>query len=583
MELSELRINSFGIIGCIEWQPGPGLNIITGETGAGKSLIVDALDILFFSKADETVIRHGSTQATIEADCSFGCQLPAKIRELLTERGIEYDQDSLIFEAQIKKQGRSNFRVNSTPIPKSLMSRFGEIIIDMHTQAQHLTLFNPINHLEILDAFGNVNESKKHFEDKLAALHKLLATKSFVEKEVEETERKRDFLNYQVKELTDAELKTGEEADLEAELQTLASAERIHELGQRLNLVLNGGADSYAASALDACGQGIELSRQLTRLDASFSQIADELEKITTNLQDLSHEIVRYVENIDVSGARLEEVEIRLGLLKTLKKKYNRNIEGLIAFRDETLAQLQNLENIPINLKRLEHEIEQTKAEMAELATEMHRLRKEAAKNLESSVNRELLELDMNSVVFSVLFEDTQEDPEGLPDGNGRFVAYNKNGTDKIIFTASTNPGEPQKPLHSIASTGEASRFTLAIKNALAQTDSVPVLIFDEIDIGVGGRSGEIIGKKLWALARHHQVICITHLPQIAAFADNHYRVTKEGDGDRNTSNIMLLGDDEKLKELAEMLSSKNYSSEAVQAARELYRMATDWKNKQPA
>lgn len=581
MKLSELRINSFGIIDCIEWQPGPGLNIITGETGAGKSLIVDALDVLFFSRADETAIRHGSKQASIEADYSFESPLPLKLCRLLSERGIEYDQDGLIFEAQIKKQGRSNFRINSTPVPKAVMSRIGEIIIDMHTQAQHLALFNPSNHLEILDAFGNVGQYKKRFEDKLADLHKLQVEKRSVEKEAEETERRRDFLSYQVKELIDADLKTGEEANLEAELQTLASAERIRELGLRLNLVLNGGAESDAASALDACSHGIELSRQLTRLDNKFSHVADELETITTNLQDLSREIARYVENIDVSGARLEEVEIRLGLLKTLRKKYNRNIEGLIAFRDETIAQLQNLENIPVNLKKLEEEIEQTKTEMADLATEMHRLRQEAAKKLERSVNKELLELDMNSVVFAVLFENTEEDPDGLPDRHGRFIAYNKNGIDKIIFTASTNPGEPQKPLHNIASTGEASRFTLAVKNALAQTDSVPVLIFDEIDIGVGGRSGEVIGKKLWALARHHQVICITHLPQIAAFADNHYRVTKVSDGDRNTSHITPLDNDDRLKELAEMLSSKKYSPEAIQAAGDLYRTASGWKKKQ--
>jgi len=290
--------------------------------------------------------------------------------------------------------------------------------------------------------------------------------------------------------------------------------------------------------------------------------------QINANLEDLGHEISRYNDNIDTSGARLEEVENRLDTLKNLKKKYNKNIEQLIEFRDEAAGELEKLESIPANLKKLDTEIESEKLKMAALAVKMHDARKAAARQLEKSVNNELSELGMSGVAFAILIENEEDEQNGLPVSENMKLAYNKNGTDIITFTAS-------------ASTGEASRFTLAVKNSLAQTDSVPIMIFDEIDIGVGGRSGEVIGKKLWSLSRHHQIICITHLPQIAVFADQHFRVTKVAGEERNTSQIDLLDEREHLQELAEMLSSKEYSDQAMEAADDLCRKAAMWKKSQ--
>jgi len=581
VKLSELRIKSLGIIEELVWQPEDGLNIITGETGAGKSLIVEALDILFFSRADELVIRHGANQASIEAYFSLESPVPASLQAILEEKEIEIDSDGLLIETQIRKQGRSTYRVNATPVPKSIVSQFGCISIDMHTQAQHLTLFNQANHLDILDDFGHIGEYKKLFGEMLSRLNKLHADRKTVERDALETERRRDFITYQINELNRADLKAGEDLSLEAELQTLASAEKIKELGQRLHIVITGGVDNESVSALDCCGQGLELSTQLSYLDSHFSSIAEQLEQINANLEDLGHEISRYNDNIDTSGARLEEVENRLDTLKNLKKKYNKNIEQLIEFRDEAAGELEKLESIPVNLKKLDTEIESVKLKMAALAVKMHDARKAAARQLEKSVNKELSELGMSGVAFAILIENEEDEQNGLPVSENMKLAYNKNGTDIITFTASTNPGEPQKPLQNIASTGEASRFTLAVKNSLAQTDSVPIMIFDEIDIGVGGRSGEVIGKKLWSLSRHHQIICITHLPQIAVFADQHFRVTKVAGEERNTSQIDLLDEREHLQELAEMLSSKEYSDQAMEAADDLCRKAAMWKKSQ--
>lgn len=581
MELKELYIKNLGIIEDLVWQPSSGLNIITGETGAGKSLIIEALDLLFFSKADESSIRHGSNQAIIEAYFSLDHPTPAAIYTLFKERAIEYDHNELLVEAQIRRQGRSIYRINSIVVPKSVLGEIGKAIIDMHTQSQHLALFDPANHLDILDAFGDIKDTKTQFGAKLATLNKLQSTKKTLEKEAGDTERRRDFLAYEIDELTHAGLQAGEDEALEVELHKLASAEKIRELGHRLHLILTGGVDTDSLSAIDCCGQGLMIALQLSQLDNRFSSVVEEITRINTSLEDLGHDIGRFIDEIDNSDARLEEVENRLEALKTLKKKYRKDIDGLITYSELARQELEKLENIPINLEKLEAEISETKIELAKLAITMHDSRISAARKLESYVNSELSDLGMNGMKFSVLFEKEQDDINGLPISQDRKLAYSKIGIDRIVFTASTNPGEPLKPLHDVASTGEASRFTLAVKNALAQTDSTPILIFDEIDIGVGGRCGEVIGKKLWSLARHHQVICITHLPQIAAFADSHYRVIKVAENERHTTQIATLHSHDSATELAEMLSSKNYSDEAMQAAIDLVRKASEWKNRE--
>jgi DNA repair protein RecN (Recombination protein N) len=581
VKLTAVNIINLGIIEEVEWQPKSGLNIITGETGAGKSLIIESLDTLLFSKADESLIRHGADETSVEAYFTLDQQAPKELYSLLTDRGIEIDDDILIVETRIKRQGRSIYRVNGVSVPRSLLSQIGQQIIDLHTQTQHLALFNASNHMAMLDSFGRNEELIKEYKKNLEVLKKLVSSKETLEKNADETKKQRDYLAYQVEELTNANLKPGEDIELEAELITLANAEKIRELCNGLHLALSGGIHGNSTSALDYCNQGLDLSTRLARLDNSFAKVSEELISVITAIEDTNQGILRYLDGIDASDSRLEETGNRLEAIKALKRKYNKNIEELIAYKIETGIVLEELENIPLNISQLQKEIDTAKINLTASAIKLHESRKAAARKLEKSVNEELLELDMGGMDFSVVFEHQADEENGLTFIDGKKVAYNKSGIDNIYFAASTNPGEPLKPLQNIASTGEASRFTLAVKNVLAKSDSVPIIIFDEIDIGVGGRSGEVIGKKLWKLARHHQVVCITHLPQIAVFADCHYRVKKITQNDRNTSQVQKLSESERLQELAEMLLSKTHSSKGQQAAADLVSQAKEWKTSQ--
>ncbi len=579
MELKELCIKNLGIIEDLTWQPSSGLNIITGETGAGKSLIIESLDILFFSKADDSLIRHGADSASVEAYFSFNHMYPKSVAEILNKRKIECDTQELIVEAHLRRQGRSVFRINGTPVPKTFLATVGQLIIDLHTQTQHLTLFNASNHLEILDSFAHVEELKKEYISRLNDYQRLLNEKKALDATANDIQKQRDFVAWQVEELGNAELKYGEDSELEAEYKTLASAENIRDLGQELHQTLTGGTNSEFNSVIDSCGRSLEISEKLASFDTYFSPITGDLIKIYETLEDIGKNIRRYLDNIDTTGERLEEVAHRLEHLKALKRKYNRDIKGLIELYSNLKAELEKLENIPITLNKLGDEIKKAKTGLTHTAIVLSETRKKAAIKLAANVNKELNELEMAGMNFNIGFDYEVDTENGLILYNAQPVAFNKHGIDKVSFVASTNPGEPLKPLQNIASTGEASRFTLAIKNVLAQTDSVPIIILDEIDIGIGGRSGGIIGKKIWALSRHHQVICITHLAQIAVFADSHFKVEKTTDRNRNVTQVQKLDDSKRLQELAEMLLSKAHSEKGLQAASDLSVKASEWKN----
>ncbi len=578
--LLELRVRDFGIIEEINWNLSGGLNVITGETGTGKSLVIDAVEALLSGKADEELVRYGAKQAQIEGVFALPKQDKnlAQLRQLLAERGLADGEETLVTSYEIRREGRSIVRVNGHAVPRGLIQQIGQLLIDIHGQSEHLSLFNRQYQLDFLDSYGGILKLRHRFADKATELNKAeRELKALAEAEKDLAQRE-EFLHFQIDEIKKADLEESEEADLERERNILASCEKLKAFSYQVYQGLSGeDASPPQSSTLDRLNEVVEVTKKLVELDPSLKQQLDFLEETLYGLEEVGREIHSYSDRLEYNPKRLEEIETRLGLLRNLKRKYGQTITEILSYLKKAGRELEGLIHSSERRRQLEEQRFSLKAEMGQIASELSKARSKAAGKLETEVRQELQDLNMSQVEFEVSI--TQKPaPEGIPLPDGENYAFSSEGIDEIEFMASTNPGEPPKPITRIASTGEISRFMLALKGALAQADNIPVLIFDEIDIGVGGRSGEIIGRKLWALAQNRQVICITHLPQIAAYADAHFSVHKEVSGSRTLSKLKTLKDDPRIKELAVMLGGPQYSETALKNAGELAEKARSWK-----
>jgi DNA repair protein RecN (Recombination protein N) len=577
--LDELTVKGFGIIEGIDWKPAEGLNVITGETGAGKSLVIDAVEALLSGQADEEDIRHGSDEARIEGVFGIaGNDNEAPLRELLAEKGLVAGDDALLLTCDFRRQGRTTPRVNRQAVSRSLLRDIGSVLVDIHGQSQHLSLLRKEQHREFLDAYAHTLDLRHGFSAKAAELHQMEREIQALTRSEQELARQADLLNFQIDEIRRAELGEGEEAALERELALLMSAEKLKAAAYEIYRTVYGEESALdSSSALDKVNEAVTSMRQIAETDPSMKSKLGYLEEVVHGLEELSREIRAYGDNLNFDPVRLEEVQARLELIRGLKRKYGGSVEAVLNYLAKAEADLEGLTSSDERREKLQQEKEQLKKDMGDVAARLSRERSKAAKKLATVVKKELAELNMGRVDFDVSI--TQElSAEGISFPDGKLYKYSASGADDIVFMASTNPGEPLKPLDKIASTGEISRFLLALKSALAEADTIPVLIFDEIDIGIGGRSGEVIGKKLWNLARHHQVICVTHLPQIAAFADAQYRVSKQVTGARTVSTIEPVRGEARLKELAVMIAGARYTPAALTAARELIEKAEVWK-----
>jgi DNA repair protein RecN (Recombination protein N) len=577
--LEELTVKDFGIIESTAWRPAGGFNVITGETGAGKSLVVDAVEAMLSGHVNEEDIRHGSDEARVEG--VFRLE-PGKgeeaLRRMLGEKGLETDDDMLLLTCQFRRRGRAAPRVNRQAVSRSVLRNIGASLVDIHGQSQHLSLLNKDQHLDFLDACAHTRELRHTFSVKVSELHRIEREIQSLYRDEHELSRHMDLLNFQIDEIRRAELQEGEEEELKKELTVLNSAEKLKAASYEVYSIIYGDdSASASSSAVDRVNEALPVLQHVAETDPSLQTKLAYLEETLHGLEELARELRAYGENLDYDPDRLEEVQNRLELIRNLKRKYGDSVTDVIAFLEKTERELAGLTNSGERREQLEKEREELKDEMGVLAAQLSEKRREAAEKLAGAVKQELGELAMGQVEFSVsVVQETSE--QGIPLPDGLCYRFAASGIDDVVFMASTNPGEPAKPLDRIASTGEISRFLLALKSALAEADTIPVLIFDEIDIGIGGRSGEIIGRKLWGLSRHHQVICVTHLPQIAAFADAHYNVSKQTAGDRTVSTITVLKGEERVNELALMIGGPGYTENALKAAEELIGGAEAWK-----
>lgn len=566
--LVELRIDNFAIITHLELSFASGFVAFTGETGAGKSIIIDAVEVLLGGKVDTTMIRAGAERAAIEG--IFRIPGSGSIHEallaVLEREDLLEGEEFITLSREVRSNGRSTARVNGSSVSAALLSEIGQSLVDLHGQSEHLSLLRVREHLTLLDRYANDDE---HISAYSQTYKKLTAVRKEI-REIREAEsdaaRRADMLQYQIKEIEAAHLVPGEEEELKGERNRLANAEGIANLLQESLQALDEG-DPESPAISDLMGQIGRAISSLARLDPAQEKLDEQVQGLIDGLDDLSRDLRAYQDTIEFNPHRLDQVEDRLALISNLKRKFGSSIEEVITYGEEAQKQLDSITHAGERLEELEAEENLLRSELGKQGLELSVLRRDAAGRLAKAVETELNDLHMSGARFDVQF-DEKEDPNGAVLPDGRSLAFNAHGLETIEFLVAPNPGEGLKPLVKIASGGETSRLMLALKNVLASADQIPTLIFDEIDQGIGGRVGGIVGKKLWNLGRNHQVLCITHLPQLAAYGEQHLRVEKQVSDGRTHTVVYTINGDERLLELAQMLGE--VSPGTKQSAREL-------------
>jgi DNA repair protein RecN (Recombination protein N) len=553
--LTYLTVRNFAIIDQLELSPSTGFNALTGETGAGKSIIIDAVSTLLGSRADTDYVRAGTEQALIEGVFSPAPELyKGSLLPLLQEHGLaEEEQNGLILTREINRRGRNICRVNGRLVPLGLLRQIGQRLVDIHTQGEHLSLLRVSQHVDFLDRYAGLQGLRHETAEKVRHLQQTRSQLKSLLKDERELARRVDLLQYQVEEIAAARLQTGEDEELAQQHGVLANAEKLITETDALYKTLCEG-EGVGESVQDRLGEVTDGLARLAQLDPRLQEQHGSLEEISFQLEDVAAALRSYGEKVEYDPERLRQVGERLDLIHDLKRKYGDSIDEILQFASSAAEELESLTHSEEHIEELQAREAQLLAEIAQLAGSLSRARQEAAGSLAESMEGELAELGMEKARFAVSI--TQREIQYGVEIDGTRYAFDSTGIDQVEFVISPNVGEPLKPLSKIASGGETARLMLAMKTVLSAADDVPVLIFDEIDAGLGGRAGVVVGRKLWALAKNHQVLCVTHLPQIAAFGDAHYRVGKEVSGQRTTTSVARLESEGRTEELAQMLGA---------------------------
>ena len=544
--ISSLRIENFAIIPRLELDLQPGLTVFTGETGAGKSIILDALTAVLGGKVDTTVIRAGAEKATVEAVGKHAADRLAAQPALLAR--------------EIRSNGRSVARINGTSVNQSLLRELGGLLVDIHGQSEHLSLLNVRQHIHLLDRFAGVSYLLGEYQSNYRRYRKAEKELAELQSMEKEADARLDLLRYQLQEIEAAKLQPDEEDELRAERTRLANAEGLSSLAQHAVSVLDeGGAETPSAS--DLLGEASQALSSLTRIDTEQSDLNERLAAALDSVADIAAELRAYAEGIEFNPQRLIEVEDRLDLIQRLKRKYGGSLESVEAHAEKSRLALENITHAGERISELEAEIAGLTGQLDGLAAKLSAHRVQAAAELSRQVERELGDLSMAGAHFEADLQLRE--------------SFDEYGKDTIEFLVAPNRGEGLKPLVKVASGGETSRLMLALKRVLTLADAVPTLVFDEIDQGIGGRVGTVVGEKLWQLGRQHQVLVVTHLPQLAAFGDRHYRVSKHVQNERTTTQVERLDGRAREAELAQMLGGESEAN--LHAAQEALAVARQY------
>ena len=571
--LTELHIQNFAIIDKLDLRFGSGLIILTGETGAGKSIILDAVVMLIGGKADPTFVRSDSDAAFVEAVFQLNGPEKEAVHAVLTREELMDDPNYVVLMREVRKEGRSVARVNGRTVNVGLLKELGALLIDIHGQAEHLSLLDPRAHLGLLDRYAEVAKPLSDYRQTYHSLLNLRRELQDIRRAQADADRRTEALTYQAEEIEAARLKTGEDEELRKERDRLANAESLAQNAQEALAVLDEGSPETPA-ATDLVGQAAQALAALAKIDEGQAELAEQAEVMLEAMSDIIHGLRDYLEEIEFNPKRLEDVEERLDLIHSLVRKYGGNIPAVIAYGVDACKQLETITGAAERINELEMQEAKLLEKLAKQGTALSDKRKSAATTMGKGIELELDDLKMASAQFGVDFQ-TKPDPNGAPLADGTRIAFDQNGFDRVEFLVAPNPGEGLKPLAKIASGGETSRLMLGLKNVMARADEVPALIFDEIDQGIGGRVGMVVGQKLWNLSRTHQVFCVTHLPQLAVFGDQHYQVQKLVDKGRTLTRVEQLEGEPRLLELSQMLGEVGEGTlrsahELLQTARQM-------------
>jgi len=569
--LVELYIENLAIIASLRIPFAPGLNVLTGETGAGKSIIIDAVGLLLGGRASPELVRTDCDVAVVEGVFALSQERADLLRETLQAYGLDDPSGELVVRREVARERRSSCRVNGRSVTLGMLEELSRHLVDIHGQGDHLSLLQVRHHIDLLDRFGGLMGPREAFAELVTRLKQVRAEINALRRDERELARRVDLLRYQTEEIGAARLRPGEEEELALERTRLANAEKLAELAAEVYGLL---ADSERTTRTinDLLGVVVSDLAELARLDPRLSEPHERTANALYELDDLAHSIRTYADEIAHDPQRLGEIEERLDLIRSLKRKYGDSIEDVLAFGARAQAELDAITHSDERQQELLAEESALLQQMGVAGAALTERRREAAVALSARIESELEDLNMQSARFLVDLR-AEEAPDGVP-VQGQRRAFSATGLDRVEFLIAPNLGEAPQPLAKTASGGETSRLMLAMKNALSGSDMIPTLIFDEIDAGIGGRTGDIVGRKLWTLAREHQVFCVTHLAQMACYGEHHLRVAKQLVDGRTVSTVAPLSQAERVDELAMMLGGAVTAATRSSAKELLQRVA---------
>ncbi|MDD6039138.1 MAG: DNA repair protein RecN [bacterium] len=550
--LQNLFVKNLALIDEVELELGNGLNILTGETGAGKSIIIDSIGFALGEKTDKHMLREGADTGYVELLFSG---IDSRTKELLAQLEISAEDDQVIL-ARKMSCGRSVAKINGESVPASRLREAAALLIDIHGQHEHQSLLHASKHLSYLDEYAK-NEIETCKKEVAGAYHTYVTCKKQLEEQSlgsEERERELSFLEYEVSEIEAAHLRIGEDEELENDYRRFTNGKKIMEALQAVEQIAG---ESGASSMI---GRGVRELTAVCDYDSKLQELSGQLLEIDQLLSDFHREVANYMDDIQFDGERFTEIERRLDLINHLKSKFGSSIEEILAALEQKQQRIDKLKHFDEYERTLRAEYEKAHACVQQLSETLSSARKKAAESLREKMLTALQELNFLDVQFDMAFD--------------RLDHFTANGFDAMEFLLSTNPGEPLRALKDIASGGELSRIMLALKSVLAENDAIDTLIFDEIDTGISGRTAQMVSQKLHAIAKNHQVICITHLPQIAAMADAHYYIEKNVMNQTTVTSVKLLDEEASVKELGRMLGGAQITDTVLESAREMKMLA---------
>ncbi|EEI12624.1 DNA repair protein RecN [Enterococcus faecalis] len=554
--LQELSVKNFAIISSLQLEFQMGMTVLTGETGAGKSIIIDAMGLLTGGRGSSDYIRQGANKCTLEG--LFSMPKSQELKQLLEELGIETEEDSLVIQRDISASGKNVCRVNGRIVNITNLKRIGEYLVDIHGQNEHQELMQSERHIDMLDEFGGkklltVKEKYTRAYQEYRALEAKVRKRQKNEKEFAQ---RMDMLHFQSDEIASAQLVAGEEEQLLEERNKLNNFQKIADALTISYAALNGEDDS----SLDKIGTSMNELASIESLDPEYKTLSDTVQNAYYLLQEASGDLSRLIDGLELDEGRLNEVENRLELIRQMKRKYGDSIETILSYYEEITKELAEADFLEGGTGDLEALLAEKQQAAHQQALVLRKERKRLAKELEQQILTELKELYLERTEFEVRFTELEH--------------LQENGLDGVEFYITTNPGEPLKPLVRVASGGELSRVMLAMKTIFSQTQGITSIVFDEVDTGVSGRVAQAIADKIYQISENSQVLCITHLPQVAAVADEHYFIEKEIVAGRTETSVRILSEKERVNEIARMLAGSEITKLTIEHAQELLAMA---------